>query len=39
MQKRAVAGREVVEVADQAVLAGLPRPVEVLQRVRDQVAV
>ena len=29
-------GRQVVAVADQAVLAGLARPVEVLQRVGDQ---
>ena len=39
VQERALPGRQVVPVADQAVLAGLARPVEVLQRVGDEEAV
>ena len=39
VQERALPGRQVVAVADQAVLAGLARPVEVLQRVGDEEAV
>ena len=35
MQEQALPRRQVMAVADQPMLAGLARPVEVLQRVRD----
>ena len=39
VQERARARGDVVEVADEAVVAGLAQPVQVLERVDDQVAV